>query len=90
MNFKVNLNDNSENFYVSFLDNSEDISIDFGIITQAGSGIPYNGPYDVTPKVDESYTLKTKGFSMRDNVTVKEVQHYEVSNQSGGSTFIIT
>lgn len=89
MKFKVSLHDSSEIFQVSLQDNSE-LSIDFGIVTQTGSGIPYTGPYEVTPKANESSTLKTKGYSMRDDVTVKEVQHYEVSNQSGGTTFIIT
>lgn len=50
---------------------------------------PYEGPYEVTPKADERQTLHTKGMSMKDDVTVKAVPYYEVSNAAGGQTIYI-
>lgn len=60
------------------------------IVTAAGSAEAdtYDGEYTVTPKV-ESQTLETAGKLMDDNVTIKEIPYYNVSNNSGGSTVYI-
>lgn len=53
-----------------------------------GGGFPdYKGEYEVTPSTEEQ-VLPTKNKSMRNDVTVKEIPTYEVSNDSG-TTFII-
>lgn len=48
----------------------------------------YTGPYEVVPKVNPQ-TLSTARKMMRDDVTVREVPYYEVSNQFGGNTVYI-
>lgn len=48
----------------------------------------YTGDYTVVPKVTEQ-VLPTKDKRMIDNVTVKEVPVYKVSNNAGGITVYI-
>lgn len=48
----------------------------------------YIGKYDVIPKI-ESQVLETRDKLMSDDVTVKAIPFYEVSNPQGGTTFII-
>ena len=52
-------------------------------------GDPYEGPYEVTPKVETAVTLKTKALRMREDVVVHKIPQFEVSNDAGGKTFII-
>ena len=49
----------------------------------------YTGEYTVTPEVDTAQTLETAGTYMTNDVTVKAIPDYEVSNEAGGNTFII-
>jgi len=53
----------------------------------AGRGA-YDGPYSVTPTVDEQ-KLETAQKIMLDDVTVKAIPYYTVSNVSGGTTIYI-
>ena len=48
----------------------------------------YNGAYEVTPKVIEQ-ALKTKDKRMTDDVRIKSIPFFNVSNTSGGSTAYI-
>lgn len=48
----------------------------------------YSGPYTVTPTIDDQ-SLATQGYTMNDNLTIKAIPTYEVSNQQQGTTFII-
>ena len=48
----------------------------------------YTGAYEITPTTAEQ-TLLTKDKYMSDDVTVKEIPFFEVSNTSGGSTVYI-
>lgn len=57
-------------------------------VVESGEHEKYSGPYEVTPKA-ESQTLKTKSKLMGDDVTIKSIPTYEVSNESGGTTFYI-
>lgn len=50
--------------------------------------IPYEGDYEVTPKVN-AQTMPTKGKLMEEDVTVKSIPFFDVSNTSGGSTVYI-
>ena len=50
--------------------------------------IPYTGDYVVTPKVDEQI-LPTENKLMEDDVTIKAIPFYNVSNTAGGSTVYI-
>lgn len=49
---------------------------------------PYTGTYDVTPKVD-AQTLPTARKTMMQDVIIKAIPYYEVTNDSGGSTVYI-
>lgn len=51
-------------------------------------GEPYEGPYDVTPKVT-AQTLKTAQKLMRDDVSVRAIPYFDVSNPAGGNTIYI-
>lgn len=49
----------------------------------------YTGEYSVTPEVDTAQTLETAGKYLTNDVTVKAIPDYEVTNEAGGNTFII-
>lgn len=65
---------------------------DAGDTFEVGSGLEpggvYPGPYEATPKFTPQY-LHTSGQIMADDVNVKKIPVYEVSNQSGGTTVTI-
>lgn len=52
-------------------------------------GDPYDGPYEVTPLVASDVVLETRKKLMRDDVTVRKIPQYEVSNDAGGYTLTI-
>ena len=59
------------------------------IIVPVYEDVPeYQGVYDVTPKVVEQ-KMGTKDKLMRDDVTIKSIPFFNVSNASGGSTVYI-
>lgn len=49
---------------------------------------PYEGEYEVTPKVSKQ-TLPTAKKLLSKDVTIKEIPYFEVSNTSGGNTVYI-
>ena len=51
-------------------------------------GKPYEGDYVITPKV-EAQTLPTKEKVLIEDMTVKSIPFFNVSNTSGGSTVYI-
>ena len=51
-------------------------------------GEPYEGPYDVTPKVT-AQTLQTAQKFMREDVSVRAIPYFDVSNPAGGNTIYI-
>ena len=51
-------------------------------------GEPYDGPYEVTPKVS-AQTLPTAKKFMRDDVSVRAIPYVDVSNPAGGNTIYI-
>ena len=54
-------------------------------ITEYVGGEPYHGDYEITPKVN-AQEMQTEGKIMLDNVKIKSIPFYNVSNTSGGST----
>lgn len=50
---------------------------------------PYEGPYEVIPSTQSDQLLETKDKRMEDNLNVKEIPTYEVSNDSKGTTLYI-
>lgn len=77
----------STDFLVEF--GEEEFPVDLGATTMISSAPVYDGVYTVTPKNYEETELKTKDKMMQNNVTVKKIPKYEVSNDFGGSTLII-
>lgn len=57
-------------------------------IVKSGDYPDFGGPYDVTPMVT-SQCLDTKDTHMTDDVTVREIPYYAVSNPQGGTTIVI-
>ena len=51
-------------------------------------GEPYEGPYDVTPKVT-AQTLPTAKKFMQEDVSVRAIPYFDVSNPAGGNTIYI-
>ena len=51
-------------------------------------GEPYEGPYEVTPKVT-AQTLQTAQKFMREDVSVRAIPYFDVSNPAGGNTIYI-
>lgn len=76
-------------FKPEFISSKEQgFDIDFQSVAIGGSAEPYEGQYEVTPTV-EGLTLETANKYMSDDVTVKAIPTYEVSNNAGGTTFYI-
>lgn len=63
------------------------MKVDKAVIVSVG-GEPYEGEYEVTPKVS-SQTLPTAKKLMKDDVTVKAIPYFGVSNPAGGQTIYI-
>lgn len=69
---------------------NQNVGVTQGVITvPVYKDIPeYQGVYDVTPKVVEQ-RMETKDKFMRDDMTIKSIPFFNVSNTSGGSTVYI-
>ena len=57
-------------------------------VTEYNDADPYTGSYEVTPKVD-AQTLSTAKKLMTEDLTVKAIPFFDVSNNSGGRTVYI-
>ena len=66
----------------------DSLGVSFGETIAVGSSPWYKGEYVITPEIG-AQTLPTKGTSMRENLTVKAIPYYEVSNTQNGKTVII-
>ena len=69
--------------------NSPKIGMKIGqaVIVSVG-GEPYEGEYEVTPKIS-SQTLATAKKLMKDDMTIKAIPYFDVSNPAGGQTIYI-
>lgn len=56
--------------------------------TAVVSAPEYNGPYDITP-LFSAQVLPTAKRLMQQDVTIKKIPQYEVTNDSNGYTLII-
>lgn len=76
---------------VKFREISRTFSAEFGAVqtvTKYVGGEQYLGDYVVTPKVDEQ-RMATKNKVLIEDVTIKSIPFFNVSNTSGGSTVYI-
>lgn len=80
---QVGFNQNNMAFDVAFSD-SQHFDVDFGGTAQVN---PYQGSYEVTPKVAQQ-TLPTKERYLSKDVTVYGVPRYDTSNEYGTTVYI--
>ena len=66
-----------------------EFDIEQSIIVNNIGGNPYEGPYVVTPLMNNEVVLETTGKTMGDDVTVTKVPYFETSNEAGGYTVYI-
>lgn len=81
----------NEALTAEFYESKQDINagfVELHIVEIDKEAETYNGSYTVTPKAYEQ-SLKTTGYRMADDVTVKEIPYFEVSNNAGGNTLNI-
>lgn len=76
---------------VKFSDLNQKINVNFGAVqtvTEYVGGELYEGDYAVTPRVVEQ-TMPTKNRVLVEDMKIKEIPFFNVSNTSGGSTVYI-
>lgn len=92
MNLNVKFGELSPTFRVDFSETEHPLSASFGevvVITTLPQDIEvYNEDYVVVPKTNEQ-ALKTARKFMRDDVTVRAIPYFDVSNDAGGNTIYI-
>lgn len=88
---EVDLAENDASVDVVFSEKDASVDVEFGKvqhITKIIGGEPYDGEYEVTPKMMEQ-TLPTRAKVMEDDVTIKKIPVFVTSNTSGGTTVYI-
>lgn len=88
---KVKFAENDKRLAVKFFETDKKFKANFrGLqpVTEYIGGERYMGDYIITPKV-EPQTMQTNGKVMEDDVTIKSIPFFNVSNMSGGSTVYI-
>ena len=62
---------------------------ELGVFLKAGMPEAYTGETTVIPKAGDDIILPTRDTVVREDITVKQVPYYAVSNEAGGSTVYI-
>lgn len=91
MNLKVTFSESNDvSLSVVFSELDKSLGTGFGEVQIVNtSALPkYDGDYVVTPKVTEQM-MPTKDKVMRDDVTVRAIPYFDVSNPAGGKTIYI-
>lgn len=88
MRLPVTFTESKCNLTVKFADNDLNLKFNFGEIIQVSDLPKYEGDYTIIPKIT-AQTMKTQDKLMTDNVTIKEIPYFEVSNPQSGKTVII-
>lgn len=86
--FVVEQKQNSEIFVENAPTQKVDVEQDVILVPVYKDATVYEGDYEVTPKVD-AQTMPTKGKVMEEDVTIKSIPFFDVSNMSGGTTVYI-
>lgn len=75
-------------FKMRFRETEVGMRVTFGSVVQVVRDYdPYSGPYEITPSTIEQI-METKGKDMVENVTVREIPYYEISNEHGSTVHI--
>lgn len=72
---------------IAFEENGLSMDVDFGEVQKIESPI-YGGPYEVTPTTDP-LLLETAGKRMEEDMLIKAIPRFDVSNTAGGTTVYI-
>ena len=91
MIIKVKFTEITKNMPVKFVESGGALHAKMGeihTVTEYVGGEKYEGAYEVTPKV-EAQTMPTKDKVLIDDMTVKAIPFFSVSNTSGGNTVFI-
>lgn len=72
-----------------FSDEPIRMKIDPAKVVYQGGGKPYEGDYEVTPKIYEPVVLPTRDRYLSRDVNIAKIPQYEVSNAAGGLTLIM-
>lgn len=91
MNFNPVFASKDQSFDAAFESSGSFFESEWGNIqpvTEYVGGDPYMGDYTVVPQMDPQ-VLETAGKIMLEDVTVREVPVFRVSNNSGGTTVYI-
>ena len=90
MKIEVEFKQTNTALNVDFKEDNTSLGIDFGSIQYVtkGEAGTYEGEYIVTPKVKQQ-TMPTKDKTLKDDILVKEIPFFKVSNTSGGDTVYI-
>lgn len=91
MKIKAKFSGTKTTFDAKFLGTKTTFDTDFGNVqkvTEYVGGEKYQGEYEITPKV-EAQMLPTAQKVLEENIVIKEIPFFNVSNTSGGSTVYI-
>lgn len=91
MRFDVTFREINEKLNVDFSTRNEKIKVDFEhlqVVFDPTGVEHYKGDYTVTPKVEEQ-SLPTAKKYLAEDVRIKEIPFFEVSNLEGGQTVFI-
>ena len=91
MRFDVTFQELDKKLDVNFRTRSDQIKVDFEHLQVISDNVGvdyYKGDYTVTPKV-EKQELATRQKFLTENVKIKEIPFFEVSNLEGGQTVYI-
>ena len=83
--FTFGKQENTKRFQPQFSASSQTFRADFGTSVAE----EYKGEYIVTPDPYDQQVLNTAKKLMRDDVTIKKIPFFAVSNASGGDTVYI-
>ena len=87
VSFITIFNADNVGFSCDFSYDNTNFLTDFGSATEYSSK-PYQGSYIVTPTVDGTI-LPTKNLIMIDDLTIKSIPYYQVTNPADGETVYI-
>ena len=73
---------------VSIATDQVNLAVGLGAAYSMIEADPYEGEYEVTPRLSEQY-LNTNGLVMQDDVTIHEIPVSRVSNPYNGITVLI-